>query len=174
MALRWMEDGFHRPDAIAAEGKTTTRNLLGFKDGTANPSLGSDLFADLVWVAPDDTEPELGDGRQLHGRAPDPDVRGALGPRAARGAGDDHRAVKRTGSPLGGHREEEIPDYASDPEGAVTALDAHIRMANPRTAGSERNLIFRRGYSFSRGFDGAGLLDQGSSSSRSSATSMGS
>ena len=50
MALRWMEDGFHRPDAIAAEGKTTTRNLLGFKDGTANPSVDSDLFTDLVWV----------------------------------------------------------------------------------------------------------------------------
>ncbi|MCC6498522.1 MAG: Dyp-type peroxidase, partial [Propionibacteriaceae bacterium] len=69
--------------------------------------------------------------------------------------------TKRTGAPLGGHREEELPDYAADPEGATTPLDAHIRLANPRTPGSERNLILRRGYSYSRGFDGAGLLDQG-------------
>jgi deferrochelatase/peroxidase EfeB len=68
---------------------------------------------------------------------------------------------KRTGAPLGGHREEYLPDYATDPDGATTALDAHIRLANPRTAGAERNLLFRRGYSFARGFDGAGLLDQG-------------
>jgi deferrochelatase/peroxidase EfeB len=54
-----------------------------------------------------------------------------------------------------------VLDFASDPSGAVTALDAHVRLANPRTTGSERHLTFRRGYSFARGFDGAGLLDQG-------------
>ena len=65
MALRWMQDGFHRPDAIAAEGKTTTRNLLGFKDGTANPSVGGDLFRDLVWVTGDAGEPAWTGGSYL-------------------------------------------------------------------------------------------------------------
>ena len=33
--------------------------------------------------------------------------------------------------------------------------------ANPRTPGSAKSLILRRGFSFSRGFDDAGQLDQG-------------
>ncbi len=47
------------------------------------------------------------------------------------------------------------------PTGDVTPLDAHIRLANPRTESSQRNLILRRGFSYSRGFDRAGQLDQG-------------
>ena len=64
-------------------------------------------------------------------------------------------------APLGADREEDLPVYDGDPDGARIPLDAHIRKANPRTSASERSLIFRRGYSYSRGFDDAGLLDQG-------------
>ncbi len=69
--------------------------------------------------------------------------------------------TKRTGAPLGTGREEDIPDFVSDPDGQRMPLTAHIRLANPRTPGTERNRILRRGYSYSRGFDDAGLLDQG-------------
>jgi deferrochelatase/peroxidase EfeB len=68
---------------------------------------------------------------------------------------------KESGAPLGGKRETEVPDFADDPEGDLTPLDAHIRLANPRTTATEENLILRRGFSFSRGFDDAGRLDQG-------------
>ncbi len=68
---------------------------------------------------------------------------------------------KATGAPLGGTHETEVPDYADDPKGTVTPLDAHIRLANPRTPETERNLILRRGFSYTRGYDGAGQLDQG-------------
>ena len=68
---------------------------------------------------------------------------------------------KATGAPLDGEVELDEPDYAADPDGAITPLDAHIRLANPRTPETEDSLLFRRGINFSRGFDGDGHLDQG-------------
>jgi deferrochelatase/peroxidase EfeB len=161
LALRWTEAGFHRPDTLPTPGKTTVRNLLGFKDGTANLAPGADQFRDLVWVAEGDDEPAWATGGSYMAirlirmfverwdRAPLLEQETIIG------------RTKRTGAPQGGHREEELPDYAADPDGATIALGAHIRLANPRTADTQGSLIFRRGYSFARGFDGAGLLDQG-------------
>ncbi len=55
LRLRWLMEGFIRPDAKPIPGHTTTRNLLGFKDGTANPSATEDALMDeLVWVGPGD------------------------------------------------------------------------------------------------------------------------
>jgi deferrochelatase/peroxidase EfeB len=68
---------------------------------------------------------------------------------------------KATAAPLGGAREDEPFDYADDPDGNRVPLDAHIRLANPRTAATQKNRILRRGFSYSRGFDDAGRLDQG-------------
>ncbi|EEX1485890.1 Dyp-type peroxidase [Escherichia coli] len=68
---------------------------------------------------------------------------------------------KQTGAPLGMQHEHDVPDYASDPEGKVIALDSHIRLANPRTAESESSLMLRRGYSYSLGVTNSGQLDMG-------------
>ena len=68
---------------------------------------------------------------------------------------------KVSGAPLGQDDELDVPAFAEDPTDERVPTDAHIRLANPRTPESQANLILRRGFSYTRGFDGAGQLDQG-------------
>ena len=162
LRLRWTDNGFHRPNATPTPGHTTTRNLMGFKDGTANPNPDDTALMDrLVWIGRDDDEPAWAVGgsymvvRLIRMFVERWDRTALLEQEKIIGR------TKRTGAPLGADREEDIPVYDGDPDGARIPLDAHIRKANPRTPAAERSRIFRRGYSYSRGFDDAGLLDQG-------------
>jgi deferrochelatase/peroxidase EfeB len=70
---------------------------------------------------------------------------------------------KMTGAPLGTAEttEHDVPDYASDPKGQMTPVDAHIRLANPRDAASDANLILRRPFNFSNGVSKSGQLEDG-------------
>jgi deferrochelatase/peroxidase EfeB len=68
---------------------------------------------------------------------------------------------KGSGAPLGRRAEGDDPGYADDPKGERIPLDAHIRLARPRTAKSEGSRILRRGYTYSRGIDEAGQPDMG-------------
>jgi deferrochelatase/peroxidase EfeB len=68
---------------------------------------------------------------------------------------------KQSGTPLAGKREDQAPNFAVDPDGRITPLDAHIRQANPRTPGTQASRILRRSYSYRRGTDAAGQPDEG-------------
>lgn len=98
---------------------------------------------------------------QLSGSTLDSVSSGILGQNSAERTADDFGRDKQTGAPLGMQHEHDVPDYASDPEGKVIALDSHIRLANPRTAESESSLMLRRGYSYSLGVTNSGQLDMG-------------
>jgi deferrochelatase/peroxidase EfeB len=161
MVVRWMVPGFNQPNTLGV-GRVSTRNLLGFKDGTANLS-GDDrgLMDELVWVRAGDGEPGWTEAGSYHvariirmrvefwDRTPLRTQETIIGRK------------KATGAPLDGTAESDVPDFASDPDGQTFRLDGHIRRANPRTSDTERNRILRRGFSYSLGFDAAGHFDQG-------------
>ncbi|BBY14433.1 peroxidase [Mycolicibacterium litorale] len=163
LVLRWMVDGYARGIGAGPVSEAATpRNLLGFKDGTSNLNVDDDALMDgHVWVGPGDGEPEWAVGGSYQAvriirmfvefwdRTQLAEQEAIFGRR------------KVSGAPIGMTDEFDDPNYAEDPDGKRIKLNAHIRLANPRTAESEQNLILRRGFSYSRGFDGAGRLDQG-------------
>lgn len=163
LVLRWMVDGYARGiGAGRASEATTPRNLLGFKDGTSNLDVSDVAVMDRhVWVGPDDGEPAWAVGgsyqavRIIRMFVEFWDRTQLVEQEAIFGRS------KASGAPLGMSDEFADPDYPSDPDGTRIPLDAHIRLANPRTPQTDENLILRRGFNYSRGFDGAGRLDQG-------------
>ncbi|WP_263265072.1 iron uptake transporter deferrochelatase/peroxidase subunit [Pseudomonas sp. RIT-PI-S] len=162
--VRWKQEGTVPPQAPTKPGEPAqnARNFLGFRDGSANPD-STDLaqMDRLVWVQPASDEPAWA----AHGsyqavriirnfverwdRTPLQEQEGIFGRR------------KDSGAPMHGGNEFTLPDYQNDAEGKLTRLDAHIRLANPRTPGSEANLILRRPFNYSNGVNKNGQLDMG-------------
>ncbi|WMY72910.1 iron uptake transporter deferrochelatase/peroxidase subunit [Buttiauxella selenatireducens] len=162
LSVRWKREGFISNHAARSRGKETPINLLGFKDGTANPdSSNQTLMDEVVWVTGNQQEPAWAVGGsykavriiQFHVESWD---RTPLKEQQTIFGRDKH-----SGAPLGMKNEHDEPDYAADPDGNVIALDAHIRLANPRTKETQSNLMMRRGYSYSLGVSKSGQLDMG-------------
>ncbi|WP_417642276.1 iron uptake transporter deferrochelatase/peroxidase subunit [Enterobacter kobei] len=162
LSVRWKREGFISAHAARSKGKETPINLLGFKDGTANPdSQNAALMNDVVWVQPGQDEPAWTAGGsyqavriiQFHvefwDRTPLKEQQTIFG------------RDKHSGAPLGMQHEHDVPDYSRDPDGDVIALDSHIRLANPRTPETQSSLMMRRGYSYSLGVTNSGQLDMG-------------
>jgi deferrochelatase/peroxidase EfeB len=162
LSLRWKLDGFLPAATSKAGRKETARNLLGFKDGTANPDPTDGTTMDqIVWVKPGTEEPAWTVGGTYQvvriirnfverwDRTPLQEQQTIIG------------REKVSGAALGLKAEFDLPDYSGDPEGKTMPLDAHIRLANPRTHQTASSLILRRPFNYSRGVTKAGQLDMG-------------
>lgn len=148
-AIRWQVAGF----VAAPREPGAGRNHLGFKDGTANPDPADDaLMRQLVWTPEGGTFAAV---RIIRNRVEFWDRVGRREQELMIGRD------KASGAPLGRRREQDDPGYADDPHGRRIPLDAHIRLARPRTPDTEGQRLLRRPYLYSRGADAAGQLDMG-------------
>ncbi|MFF4863646.1 Dyp-type peroxidase [Streptomyces sp. NPDC001231] len=162
MKVRWRIDGQRNPERPVG----IPRDWLGFKDGITNPDVtNSTQMNQLVWVQPHSAEPVWAAGgtyqvvRIVHffveawQKLPVAQQERVIGRRKASGA-----PMYAVG--------ENAPDtldpiYTNDPQGLITPLDSHIRLANPQTPKTaSTSTILRRSYDYDRS-PGLPELDMG-------------
>jgi deferrochelatase/peroxidase EfeB len=155
VTVRWSQLGFGRTSSTS-RAQVTPRNLLGFKDGTANlKAEDAEALERHVWVAGDRPgEPAwLRGGSYLVARR----IRMLIEVWDRAPLGDQEKTIgrhKASGAPLG-----ERDEFATLRVDRLPA-DSHVRLAAPSSnAGAA---LLRRGYSFTDGLDDRlGQLDAG-------------
>ncbi|MFV0385806.1 iron uptake transporter deferrochelatase/peroxidase subunit [Paracoccus sp. (in: a-proteobacteria)] len=162
LVLSWMQDGNVPPEIPPSDGSRapSARNFLGFRDGSANPDTNdAALMEQIVWIGADGDEPDWATGGTYQAlriirnfverwdRTPLQEQEAIFGRR------------RISGAPLAGGSEYDDFDYADDPDGDITPLDAHIRLANPRNIGTLP--FIRRALNYSNGVEKNGQINQG-------------
>ncbi|MFT4264142.1 MAG: iron uptake transporter deferrochelatase/peroxidase subunit, partial [Nocardioides sp.] len=159
-SVRYSQLGFGRTSSTSTK-QSTPRNLMGFKDGTANLKAEETAAMDKsVWAQEDDGSDWMVGGSYLVTRR----IRMLIEPWDSTPLTEQERVIGRTkgvGAPLGGNGEfEELDLQATDSNGdAVIDRQAHVRLAHP--SHNEGATLLRRGYSFVDGTDDLGRLDAG-------------
>jgi deferrochelatase/peroxidase EfeB len=155
VTVRWSQLGFGRTSSTS-RAQATPRNLMGFKDGTANLKAEDVAALDRhVWVAGNRSgEPAwLRDGTYLVARR----IRMLIEVWDRTSLGDQEQTIgrhKASGAPLG-----ERDEFATLHVGRLPK-DSHVRLAAPSQNGGAK--LLRRGYSFTDGLDDRlGQLDAG-------------
>ncbi|WP_214103029.1 iron uptake transporter deferrochelatase/peroxidase subunit [Acrocarpospora catenulata] len=160
VSVRYSQLGFGRTSSTS-RAQATPRNLMGFKDGTANLKLEdtSELRTHL-WAAPEDGTSWMSGGTYLVTRK----IRMHI-ETWDRTSLTEQEAIfgrnKGEGAALGSQKEFDEPDFTKKgPDGKPLIADAaHVRLAHPSSHGGAR--LLRRGYNFVDGSDGLGRLDAG-------------
>ncbi len=151
VVMRWSQLGFGRT-ASTSRGQETPRNLMGFKDGTANiRAEDTDAMRRFVWLGSGDGPAWMRGGSYLVTRR----IRMLLEIWDRSALEDQEQTIGRhkySGAPLGESSEFEPLDLDASQGGQPTIpVDAHVRLASSPVNGGER--ILRRGYSFTDGVD---------------------
>ena len=163
MRLRWRIDGFRFPPRSVG----IPRDWMGFKDGITNPvTTNAGQMNQVVWVQPGAPEPAWTAGgtyqvvriiRMFLDRwstVPPDEQERIFGRRKVSGA--PLYATSPTAS------DQFDPVYTNDPEGVLTPLSCHIRLANPQTPQTAAtSAILRRSFQYDRSPDVQGNPDMG-------------
>jgi len=154
VSVRYSQLGFGRTSSTTRE-QVTARNLMGFKDGTANiKAEDTDLLREHVWVPSSEGPQWMVGGTYLVTRR----IRMLIETWDRTPLAEQEMIIGRDkgeGAPLGMSKEFDEPDFSSD----KIVPEAHIRLAHRSTNNGARML--RRGYNFVDGSDGLGRLDAG-------------
>jgi deferrochelatase/peroxidase EfeB len=159
--LRYTQQGFGRTSSTSRT-QLTARNLMGFKDGTANiRSEDTQAMNEYVWVQREDGPAWMTAGSYLITRR----IRILFDVWDASTLEEQQRTVGReklSGAPLGTQAEYDPLDLdATNQNGEpLIPLDAHVRLASPEVNSGQQ--ILRRGYSYSEAPEpGSGQIDAG-------------
>jgi deferrochelatase/peroxidase EfeB len=143
VSLKWVRTGF----STANKTQGTPRNLMGFKDGTMNPTAAD--AAPVVWAGAEGPA-WMNGGTYMVARR----IRIALEHWDRMKLAFQEQTIgrhKASGAPLGGKAEFDTADFnATDADGNSVIPDtAHVRLAAP--VNNEGATMLRRGYSYNDG-----------------------
>jgi deferrochelatase/peroxidase EfeB len=151
VVMRWSQLGFGRTSSTS-RNQDTPRNLMGFKDGTANiRAEDTEAMRRFVWVGGNASPAWMRGGSYVVARR----IRMLLEVWDRSSLEDQEATIGRDkyeGAPLGGSKESDPLDLDAERDGEpAIPVDAHVRLASASFNGGER--ILRRGYSFTDGVD---------------------